>query len=239
MIERMFGQTEVAIYSVAFSFSMIMNVVTNSINSSYVPWTYQKLSEKNIQPLKKNTSLLIASVAVLSLLPVLVAPELMWLIAPPEYSEGVWIIPPVSTSVFFTFLYTLYANVEFYFEKTKFVMVASTISALANIGLNLILMPIFGYLVAGYVTLVCYIIYALAHYMFMRKVCKEKLNIKSVYNDKLVLLISFVYLGFTACAMFLYNFVILRYAVLIIAFIVLIIKRDLVTNFIKNIKKKE
>lgn len=239
MIERMFGQTEVAIYSVAFSFSMIMNVVTNSINSSYVPWTYEKLSGKNILPLKKNTSLLIISVAVLSLLPVLVAPELMWLIAPPEYAEGVWIIPPVSTSVYFTFLYTLYANIEFYFEKTKFVMVASTISALANIGLNLIFMPRFGYLAAGYITLVCYIIYALAHYMFMRKVCKEKLNIKSVYSDKLILLISFVYLGLTVFAMSLYNFVILRYAILIIAFIILIIKRDLITDFIKNIKKKD
>ena len=239
MIERMFGETEVAIFSVAYSFSLIMNIVTNSVNASYIPWTYHKLKENNLAPLKKNTSLLLLGIAALSILPVLVAPELMWVIAPPEYAEGVWIIPPVSTSVYFTFLYCLFGNIEFYFEKTKFIMVASTISAVANIGLNLIFMPKFGYLAAGYVTLVCYMLYALAHYVFMRKVCKEKLNTKSVYNDKLILLISLVYLGCTALAMSLYNFAIIRYAILVIAFIVLVIKRDFVINLIKNIKKKD
>ena len=239
MIERMFGETEVAIFSVAYSFSMIMNIVTNSINSSYIPWTYHKLKENKLAPLKRNTTLLLLGVAVLSLLPVLVAPELMIVIAPPEYAEGVWIIPPVSTSVYFTFLYCLFGNVEFYFEKTKFVMVASTISALANIVLNLIFMSRFGYLAAGYVTLVCYIIYALAHYVFMRKVCKEELNIKSVYNDKLMLFISLVYLGCTAVAMCLYNFVVIRYAILLVAFEIVLIKREKVINMVKNIKKKD
>ncbi len=239
MIERMFGETEVAIFSVAYSFSLIMNIVTNSVNASYIPWTYHKIKENNLAPLKKNTSLLLLGVAALSILPVLVAPELMWIIAPPEYSEGVWIIPPVSTSVYFTFLYCLFGNIEFYFEKTKFIMVASTVSALANIGLNLIFMPRFGYLAAGYVTLVCYMLYAFAHYIFMRRVCKEKLKIKSVYNDKLILLISLVYLGCTAITMCLYNFVVLRYAILVIVFIVLVIKRDFVINLAKKIKKKD
>lgn len=239
MIERMFGETEVAIFSVAYSFSLIMNIVTTSINASYIPWTYHKLKENNLAPLKKNTSLLLLGVAAISLLPVLVAPELMWIIAPPEYAEGVWVVPPVSTSVYFTFLYCLFGNIEFYFEKTKFIMVASTVSALANIGLNLIFMPKFGYLAAGYVTLVCYMLYALAHYIFMRKVCKEKLKIKSVYNDKLILLISLAYLICTALAMCLYNFTILRYAILVIAFIVLVIKRNFVINLIKNIRKKD
>lgn len=239
MIERMFGETEVAIYSVAYSLSIIMNIVTNSINSSYIPWTYHKMKENNIAPLKKNTSLLLLGVAALSLLPVLLAPELMRIVAPPEYAQGVWIIPPVSTSVYFMFLYSLFGNIEFYYEKTKFVMIASTISAVANIGLNLIFMPKFGYLTAGYVTLVCYIIYTLAHYTFMRKVCKEKLNIKSVYNDKLIVLITVVYLSCTALAMSLYNLVIVRYVVLLIAFIIIAIKRKKLIEMTKILKIKD
>ena len=113
-----------------------------------------------------------------------------------------------------------------------------SIPAVANVGLNLLLMPRFGYLAAGYVTLICYMIYALAHYVFMRKVCKEKLNLKSVYNDKLILLISLVYLGCTAVTMCLYNFVIIRYAVLFIAFVVILIKREKVINMVKSIKSK-
>ena len=239
MIERMFGETEVAIYSVAYSISIIMNIVTNSINSSYIPWTYHKMKENNIAPLKKNTSLLLLGVAALSLLPVFLAPELMRIVAPPEYAQGVWFIPPVSTSVYFMFLYSLFGNIEFYYEKTKFVMIASTISAVANIGLNLIFMPKFGYLTAGYVTLVCYIIYTLAHYTFMRKVCKEKLNIKSVYNDKLIVLITVVYLSCTALVMSLYNLVIVRYVVLLIAFIIIAIKRKKLIEMTKILKIKD
>lgn len=237
MIERFFGESEVAIYSVAYSFSIIMNIVTQSINSSYVPWTYHKLNDGKVIELKKNTNLLLLGVSAMSLLPVLVAPELMKIIAPTEYAEGVWIIPPVSTSVYLTFLYGLFGNIEFYFEKTKFIMVASVISALCNIALNMWLMPIFGYLVAGYITMFCYIVYALTHYLFMRKVCKEKLNIKSVYDDKLILLISVVYLICTVIVMSLYNWIFIRYGVLIITFIILIIKRNKVINILKTIKK--
>lgn len=238
LIERMFGETEVAIYSVAYSFSVIMNIVTNSINSSYIPWTYQKLSDKNIEPLKKNTSLLLLGVAALSIFPVLVAPELMWIIAPPEYAEGVWIIPPVSTSVYFTFLYCLFGNVDFYFEKTKFIMMSSVAGALINVGLNLLLMPKFGYLVTGYVTMVCYMFYAFAYYVFTRKLCREKLNMNSVYNDKLILLITIAYLVCTALAMSLYNFAVVRYALLLMAGILIVIKRDKLIDLFKSIKSK-
>ena len=87
--------------------------------------------------------------------------------------------------------------------------------------------------------MLCYILFALAHYIFMRKICKDKLKTKSVYNDKLILFISLVYLGCTALAMSLYNFIIIRYSILVIAFIVLLIKRNFVINLIKNIKKKD
>jgi len=238
MIERMFGETEVAIVSVAYPFSLIMNIVTGSINSSFVPWTYHKLKEENVDALKKTTTFLVLGVALISLIPVLVAPELMWIIAPPEYAEGVWVVPPVSASVYLIFVYSLFANVEFYYEKNKFIMVGSVLAAASNIGLNLLIMPKLGYLAAGYVTLFCYVLLAVAHYIFMTKICKEKLNIKSVYNDKMFLLITLAYLICTALAMCLYNFVILRYAILVIAFIVLVIKRKFVKNLIKNIKAK-
>lgn len=239
MIEKMIGESAVAIYSVAYTFSLIMNIITNSINSSFVPWTYHKLKEEKVEALKKATTFLVLGVALISLLPVLVAPELMWIIAPPEYAEGVWVVPPVSASVFFVFVYSLFANVEFYFEKNKFIMVGSVVAAIANIVLNFLLIPCFGYIAAAYTTLVCYMLLAIVHYLFMSKICKENLKVKSVYNDKMFLLITVCFLICMALAMCLYNFVVLRYAILVIAFIVLVIKRDFVINLVKNIKKKD
>ena len=238
MIERMFSEREVAIYSVAYSFSLIMNIITTSINSSYVPWTYRKLLVSDIKPLKRTTTMLLIGVGLISLLPVILAPEVMWIMAPKEYAQGMWIIPPISTSVFFTFMYSLFANVEFYFEKTKFVMVASTLCAVVNVILNAIFMPIFGYMAAGYTTMFCYMLLAFVHYLFMRRVCSKMLKISSVYDDKLILLISAAYLGLNAVGMVLYNFIILRYVILAVSLVLIFIKRSSIIQFVKKLKER-
>ncbi|MBQ6935294.1 MAG: oligosaccharide flippase family protein [Clostridia bacterium] len=239
MIERIVGESAVAIYSVAYTFSLVMNIVLSSINSSYVPWTYQNLKQGNVKVINKTTSLLILGFAIFSVLPILIAPEFMKIIAPPEYSAGVWVIPPVSASVFFMFLYHMFANIEFYFEKNKLIMVASVVTALINIILNALFIPVFGYVAAAYTTLVCYVFFAFAHYVLMCKISKTYLNTKCVYNEKLIFVISFAYIGCTALAMSLYNLVIVRYAILLVVFVAIVIKREKVFEIVKNIKKSD
>ncbi len=238
MIERFVGESAVAIYSVAYTFSLVMNIVLSSINSSYVPWTYQKLKQADVESINKTTSFLILGFAGFSILPVLIAPEFMMIIAPPEYSEGVWVIPPVSASVFFMFLYHMFANIEFYFEKNKLIMIASVVTAITNIVLNALFIPVFGYIAAAYTTLVCYILFAFAHFILMRKVSKTYLDVKSVYNDKLIFVIAIVYLGCIALAMSLYKLVIIRYLILLVVFAIFVIKRERVINILKKIKSK-
>ena len=100
-------------------------------------------------------------------------PEVISIFAPVEYYDAIWIVPPVACAVYFKFLYPLFSTVEFYYEKTGFVMIASCIAAGANIVLNYIFIRIYGYYAAGYTTLFCYILYSLAHYVFQRRVAAE------------------------------------------------------------------
>ena len=51
------------------------------------------------------------------------------------------------------FMYQIFANVEFYFEKNKFIMLASIFSAGFNVFLNYIFIKELGYIAAGYTTL--------------------------------------------------------------------------------------
>lgn len=238
MIEKMFGETEVAIYSVATTFSLVMNIVTSSINNSYIPWTYQNLKINNIQKIKKTTNIVLIAVALISVVPIILAPELMSIIAPVEYADAIWIIPPISTSVFFTFVYTLFGNIEFYFEKTKFVMIASSLVAVSNIVLNALFMPMFGYMAAGYTTMACYIMFSIAHFIFMKRTCKKELGIKSVYDDKTILIISFAYLILGAIMMLLYRFVLIRYLLLLLSLVVVIIKRKKIIGFVNKLRNK-
>lgn len=238
MIEDMFGLEKVAIYSVASSISMIMSIIVTSVNASYTPWVYQECKKENYSGIAKNTNYLLIGMAIVSVLPVLIAPEVMKFIAPVQYYEAVWVIPPITTGVFFTFLYSVFGNIEFYYEENIFVMVASVLSAIANIILNYIFMSLFGYLAAGYTTMICYMIMAIAHYFFMKITCKKH-NIKDkLFDTKMIVFITLIYICVTGLMMLLFNYMYIRLLIIAAALAIIIIKRKSITGFMAKLKNK-
>ena len=108
MINSLCGKSYTALYSVPYNASMIMQIVTSSINSSFIPWTYQKCKEREYKKLNEFSSILLILVMVITLIPSLFAPELVWLLGSNKYSDSMWVVPPVSCSVFFMFLLTVF-----------------------------------------------------------------------------------------------------------------------------------
>ena len=174
MIGSMVGKTEAALYAVAYNIALMMNIVINAINSSFTPFMYQTMKSKNYAPFRKTANLLVLLVGAISVMVMTAGPEFIAIIGSEEYKDAVWVIPPVAGSTFFMFLYPIFSNVEFYHDKTKYIMVASCFGAVLNIVLNYWLIPVFGYYAAGYTTLFCYIVYAFAHYFFARGLCKRE-----------------------------------------------------------------
>jgi O-antigen/teichoic acid export membrane protein len=165
-------------------------------------------------------------------------PEVIQIFAPAEYYDAIWIIPPVSASVYFMFLYPIFGNIEFYFEENKFVMMASIAGAVVNVILNYICIPIFGYVAAGYTTLACYILFSGGHYIFMKKVLKKHNIDAEVYDIKFIFLFSVIVLIAMFGMIFVYKNMILRYVLIIIMILVVIWKRNTVISIIKSIRKK-
>ena len=71
------------------------------------------------------------------------------------------------------------------------------------------------------------------HYFFMKKLCKQYLDGREPFSTKIYLLIATVFMtaGFTL--LFLYNYSIIRYVVIIIALVVVFIKRKFIIKAIK------
>lgn len=236
MISNMVGKDKAAIYSVAYNISALMSLITNAVNNSYIPYTYDSIKKKKYGDLSKNTNILVAFVALISIVVMLFGPEIVAVFAPVEYYEAVYIIPPVSASIFFMFLYPVFGNVEFYYEENKFIMVASMFGAAANVLLNYICIPIFGYIAAGYTTLVCYMIFSGAHYLFMLKVLKKHSPGLKIYNSKFILMISVLELALMLLVMLLYSNMFLRYGIILAGAAALVIFRKRVKDFIFKIK---
>ena len=145
------------------------------------------------------------------------SPEVISILAPSEYYDAVYVIPPLAISLYFMFMYQIFANVEFYFEKNKFIMLASIFSAGFNVFLNYIFIKELGYIAAGYTTLVCYVILGISHYIFSDKVAKKciKDNIH-LFDIKIVIGISCILMIFGLIMLLLYKNLLLRYGLILI-----------------------
>ncbi len=229
MIGDMIGQSEAGIYGLAYSISLIMTLFNTALSQTLSPWIYKKIKEKQVRDISSIAYLSLTLIAFVNLALIGIAPEAVAIFAPKPYHEAIWVIPPVAMSVLFMFSYDLFAKFEFYYEKTTFIMTASMIGAVLNIALNYVFIKHYGYLAAGYTTLFCYIIFVIAHYVFMKRICDKYLDGARVYNTKVLV---FLYCVFIVCGFSLmatYNYPIIRYGIIItVLFLVVIFRKRVV-----------
>ncbi len=189
MIGQMTNKSDVAIYSVAYSIAMVVTIFQQSVNLVLRPWRYKILEEERYSELKRNTNMLLLLFGIVVLLFILVAPDVIFLLFEPVYFEAIWIIPIVSLSVFFILLYSIFTDVETYLGKTIYIAIVSISCAVLNIVLNYFGIKTFGYMACAYTTLLCYILFAILHYFFMRKVLGEE-KCSRAFDGKFIILIS-------------------------------------------------
>lgn len=225
MIERITGADEAGIYSLAYSVSLVMTLFNTALMQTLSPWIYGKIKKKEIADIAPVAYSTLSLTAFANLFLIAFAPEVVALFAPSEYSEAIWVIPPVAMSVYFMYGYDLFAKFAFYFEKTRFIMAASIVGAILNIVLNYMFIRIFGYRAAGYTTLICYIAYCSGHYFFMNKVCDECCAGIKPYSARIIMLITVCFMSAGFALMFTYRHTAVRYAALLTIAVAAFFKR--------------
>lgn len=239
MIKNMVSAAKAGIYSVAYSAGYVVNVLKNSIVDALKPWLYQKIKEQDYAAIRKTVNVIMVLVTFVSIIFTAFAPEIIFIMAPPQYHEAVYVIPPVAASSYFTFLYNVFSVVGMYYEKTKKIMIASVSGALLNLGLNFICIPLFGYIAAAYTTLACYIFFSFAHYLVMRSICEKNLDGLELYDMKFIVAISVLMIIASILFAFVYSHIIIRYAIIIAMAVTVYIKRSLFISTWRDLKKSK
>lgn len=237
MISGMIGNSEAGIYSVGYSAAMLLQIVIGSVNASIVPWLYNKIKRNRAGETKAllNVASILMFGAVIVFM--LFAPECMRILAPIEYRDAIWIFPPLTSSVFFIYVYNLYCNIELYYEKSLYITISSCLAALLNIVLNYLLIPLVGYTVAGYTTLISYISYAAIHCLFAKKIVKEH-QIDNPIDNRFIAILFGILLIMTILINSLYRFLIIRYVIFFLIFLLAIIYRKNIMESVKEVKRK-
>ncbi len=237
MIQSMVGFSAAALYSVACSLGNVLKIVTNSINNAIVPWMYEMLGAGEYKKLGKTTSLVVLIPVIPVFLLVLIGPEVIWLFGGDAYAEASYVLAPIAEALVFSFCYTVFTNVEFFFDKNRFVMFVSLAAAAANVGLNYVFIGMFGYLAAAYTTLGCYVLMAVCHFVYTRSIFKRK-GLEFPFSAPLLGGAGLGLVGLGVLVTLLYPYPIVRYTAFAVAIIVLFIKRKQLIVFMRRIKKK-
>ena len=237
MIGRMVGNSQAAYYSVAYTISTVMLLITNAINSSLTPYIYKSIASDEKGKINKATQPLVILVAGLCVVTMAFAPEVIQVFAGKKYMDAIYVIPPVAASVFFIFLYSLFSTIEYYYQKTSFIAIATCACAVLNLILNYFCIKIYGYYAAGYTTLICYVGLALLHYIFYKKVVKEVGDEENLYDVQLIMLLSIIVISIMIIMVLAYRQVWIRYGLLIAIVSVVMILKDKILEAISTLRK--
>lgn len=237
MIQKMCTKADLGLYSVSYSAASAIRIVVGSLNSALIPWLYQNIDSKHYHSVRRiiNISLILMGIPIL--LFILFAPEVLFLLAPAKYYEAKYVIPPVAGSVFYIFCFGILGNIEFYFDKNKFTMYVSSISAILNILLNYFGIKLFGYVAAAYSTLICYFVLTVSHACFTDHISRKMANFK-IINIRFILAASLTMIVFIIICSFLYNNSFIRYSILVIAMGIIGLYKKRIINFIGELKRR-
>ena len=238
MIQKMVGRGEVAIYSIAYNVGMLIQIFTNAINNAMTPWMYERLNEKDFKAIRKNTTYILLGLAMIIIALMFFAPEVVLIFGSKKYIDAIYVVPPVAASVFFIFLFNIFAIPQMYYEDKRFMPIASMIAAVLNLILNYIFIRIYGYFAAGYTTLVCYIVYSIGHFYFSKAVCKKHMPGVELFEIQKIVLIGSFLVGCSILFNFLYRFTIIRYFLGGALVTILLIQKKKIVRLIKEIKKR-
>ena len=206
MIEKLVGLSEAGIYGIAYSFALILSFVLTAMNSGYVPWLYRKIKNKDYKANRAVTILLTVIFSTLIVGVIWITPEFIHFLAPDEYNGAIYVVPPIALSLILLQYSQFSINIEFYNEQKWYLVGASLLAAGLNIGLNFWLIPIYGYLAAGYTTLASYVVFAVSNYFCIFKKVRKGGELQGIFNELALVLLFFFFAGMGFLGMFLFPY---------------------------------
>ena len=213
VLDRYRGKDVVATYSLAHQISWIFTILTTAINTTFVPWVYRKIDERDFAPVKRVSAMTFSFICTVTLCVSLVAPEAILLFGGNAYLEGARLVPLLISNVILITAYDLFSNVEFFYSKTVIASLATVVCAAFNITFNFVIIPRYGMIAACCTTLASYALLTVIHYVVMRVFCRKK-GLPDLFGSGYIWLLSAVMIALNLATLLLQEYRLVRFALL-------------------------
>ena len=161
VLQRFVSLAALGLYSLAYQFGTLMNVIGSALNNAWIPLVYRRLNDAN--PAAESGISRLATyfaflVAWAGLALALLAGDVITLLTPASFHEAIQLAPWIVVGCTFQALYYLPGNFIMARGGTSRIALATFVSGGANVLLNLALAPRFGIVAAAWSTLISYAI---------------------------------------------------------------------------------
>lgn len=214
MITRICGISNAGIYSFAYNVYTIIEVTKNSLDNVWGPLFYDKYKKKEYSYLRKSSTIYATGMLIFNIIVMLISPELIKLLGSIEYRDAIYVVIPICAAGYFSFLYTIPAQIEYYYGKTSYIAFTTAIAALVNILLNAIFIYKYGYIAAAYTTEVTYLLCFLLHFFVAKKI-----DGNNIFDSKIIYLLIIICALFSFISIILIEFLYIRVTIILIMLI--------------------
>lgn len=231
MIGKMISEEKAGIYSLAAILSAIGVLLWRALSVTFTPFVNAKLGQRDFAKIRTSVKPLLTMVGILCVAVSLTAPEIIKILATDEYLQGIYVVPPIAAGIFIHAQYDIFSAVSFFHKKSVRIMTATVTAAVMNIVLNFIFISWFGYIAAGYTTLISNLILSGMHYYNVRRIEKEPIY-DAGFSLMSVLLVTLLCLA----GNLVYDYTVLRYILVAATLIVMVIKSKAVVKTLIKMK---
>ena len=234
LLPESIAKTEIGMYSACYKLAVFMTLFSVAYKLAVEPFFFSEAEKLNP---KKNYALVLETYVIIGssiLVLVVVSLDLLKVvfIGDQEYWKAMKIVPIILLA---NFCLGIYQNLSVWYkvtDRTRFGAYISIVGALFTLIINIILIPIYGYLGSALATLVAYLTMSVLSYFMGQKYYPIPYN-----NFKILFYISVaVFLSYVSFYIFRNNLIVGITCVLIMNLVIYINEKSRIYNFLKALK---
>lgn len=168
MLGRIYGATEVGKFSVASSVGLSLTMVSTSLLSALGPWLTRRVKSGDVLKIRRILDLSLKLIALCLLFVCAIAPEILRVLAPREYSDALYAIYPLALSVVPMFLSGVVTTIRSNFPRVGRSSLPSMLALLTSVLLSALLLG-FDWRLLSVVVLLSYSVLALAGLYLLKR----------------------------------------------------------------------
>lgn len=191
MLKEMCDNAAVGIYTLAATFSAVVQSLWNAFNTSWVAFYYEYSSKEEIERIRLSTFNYLEFFSVIVCGFILLSPEVFIIFAPKEFQIGIRFIPIFTLGYLFVFLYSFPVNYEFFNKQTRIIAIITMLTALINVALNYLLIRCYHIYGAVLATTIAHGIQFALHYCAAKKIKKSYFPYKIYYFIPPIIIVIF------------------------------------------------